>query len=259
MVKGNMSRVWKEFQSYWTGTETYEALKIYIDMNFDGLKEAVIEMLGGGRCKVNTRQFQNDMTTFHKKDDVLTLLIHLGYLTFDKKSGEAFIPNREISQEFLNAVDGSGWNGLIEALNRSEELLRNVWAMDERAVAEGIAVIHSETASMLKYNNENSLTCALLIAFYSAKAYYMNPILELPAGKGFADVVYLPQRNVDKPALLAELKWNKSAMGAVSQIKERQYTSWIQGYTGRILLIGVNYDKKKGHTCAIEEYVIEKQ
>ena len=87
----------------------------------------------------------------------------------------------------------------------------------------------------------------------------MNPILELPAGKGFADVVYLPQRNVDKPALLAELKWNKSAMGAVSQIKERQYTSWIQGYTGRILLIGVNYDKKKGHTCAIEEYVIEKQ
>lgn len=251
--------IWKEFQSYWTGTETYEALKIYIDMNFDGLKEAVIEMLGGGRCKVNTRQFQNDMTTFHKKDDVLTLLIHLGYLTFDKKSGEAFIPNREISQEFLNAVDGSGWNGLIEALNRSEELLRNVWAMDERAVAEEIAVIHSETASMLKYNNENSLTCALLIAFYSAKAYYMNPILELPAGKGFADVVYLPQRNVDKPALLAELKWNKSAMGAVSQIKERQYTSWIQGYTGRILLIGVNYDKKKGHTCAIEEYVIEKQ
>ena len=73
---------WKKIKSYWTGTETYEALKVYIDMNFDGLKEAVTTMLGNGRCRINTRKFQNDMTTFATKDDVLTLLVHLGYLTF---------------------------------------------------------------------------------------------------------------------------------------------------------------------------------
>ena len=115
--------LWKDFQSYWTGTETYEALKVYIDMNFDGLKEAVIEMLGGKPCKINIRQFQNDMTTFKTKDDVITLLIHLGYLTYDKRKNIAWIPNREVSQEFLNAVDGAGWNGLIQALHSSEELL----------------------------------------------------------------------------------------------------------------------------------------
>ena len=104
---------WKEFQSYWTGTETYEALKIYIDLNFDRLKEAIIEMLGNGRCKINTRKFQNDMTTLKTRDDVLTLLIHLGYLTYDKKASTVYIPNQEIAQEFMNAVEEPGWDEVI--------------------------------------------------------------------------------------------------------------------------------------------------
>ena len=245
--------MWKEFQSYWTGTETYEALKIYIDLDYDGLKKAVMEMLSGGRCKINIRHFQNDMTTFKTKDDVITLLIHLGYLTYDRSNRTAFIPNREISQEFLNAMDGSGWNGLIQALNRSEELLQYTWALDGKAVAEGVEAIHNETASILKYNDENSLTCTVLMAYYSAKVYYMDPIMEFPTGKGFADIVYLPRRNIDRPALVIELKWNKSTDGAIAQIKERKYASWIRGYTGTLLLVAVNYDEKKGHTCVIEE------
>lgn len=249
--------MWKEFQSYWTGTETYEALKIYIDLDFDGLKKAVIEMLSGGRCKINIRHFQNDMTTFKTKDDVITLLIHLGYLTYDRRECAAFVPNREISQEFLNAMDGSEWNELIRALNRSEELLQRTWALDGNAIAAGVGAIHSETASILKYNDENSLTCTVLMAYYSAKACYLNPIMELPSGKGFADIVYLPRRNVDRPALVIELKWNKSAKGAIAQIKERRYASWIQGYTGDILLVAINDDEKKGHTCVIEEYAKE--
>lgn len=112
---------WKEVQSYWIGTETYEALKIYIDMNFDGLKETITMMLGNAHCKVNTRKFQNDMTTFKTKDDVLTLLVHLGYLTYDKKKNEVFIPNQEITQEFMNAIEEPEWSGLSEALGRSEE------------------------------------------------------------------------------------------------------------------------------------------
>ena len=90
------------------------------------------------------------------------------------------------------------------------------------------------------------------MAYYSAKAYYMNPLLELPSGKGYADVVYLPKRNVDKPALVVELKWNKSAQGAIAQIKERKYASWVENYTGEILLVGISYDENKGHACIIE-------
>lgn len=246
---------WKEFQSYWTGTETYEALKIYIDMNFDGLKEAIIEMLSNGHCIIDPSTFQNDMTTFQIKDDVLTLLVHLGYLTYNKESQEVSIPNQEVAQEFMRVIKVGGWEGLVRAIENSEDLLKKTWMMDNTAVADGIAKIHQETASMLKYNNENSLTCVILMAYYSARIYYMNPIMELPSGKGFADVVYLPKRNADYPALIIELKWDKSAEGAIAQIKNKEYTDWIKDYSGDILLIGVNYNTKdKKHECTIEKW-----
>ena len=128
--------------------------------------------------------------------------------------------------------------------------------MDGDAVAEGMSAIRNETSSVLKYNHESSLTSAVLMAYYSAKAYYVNPIMEFPSGKGFADVVYLPKRNVDRPALVIELKWDKTADGAIRQIKEKEYASWIEGYTGDILLVGINYDKEeKTHECLIEKYV----
>ena len=244
-------------KSYWTGTETYEALKAYIELDFDGLKEAVVEMLGNARCSIDPSTCQNDMTTFKTKDDVLTLLIHLGYLSFDEMSSEAFIPNQEIAQEFLRSVKTGGWDGVVQALKRSDSLLQSTWKMDGNGVARGVEAIHNETASILKYNDENSLTCTVLMAYYSAKAYYMNPVLELPSGKGFADVVYLPKRDVDKPALVVELKWKQSAEGAIVQIKDRQYASWIEGYTGEILLVGICYDEKKGHECVIERHVKE--
>lgn len=79
--------------------------------------------------------------------------------------------------------------------------------------------------------------------------------MELPSGKGFADVVYLPRKDECCPALVVELKWKKSAKGAVEQIKEKQYAAWIQEYTGDVLLIGISYDEKKGHECVIEKYV----
>ena len=242
-------------KSYWTGTETYEALKVYIDLDFDGLREAVVGMLGGARCRVDATTSQNDMTTFKTKDDVLTLLIHLGYLAYDEDTEEAFIPNQEIAQEYMRAIKVGGWGGLTEALNCSEQLLRSTWALDGEAVAAGMSAIHDETASLLKYNNENSLTCTVLMAYYSTKAYYMNPIMELPSGKGYADVVYLPKRGIGRPALVVELKWNKSARGAIAQIKDRQYAAWIADYTGDILLVGINYDKKsKEHACLIETW-----
>lgn len=132
--------------------------------------------------------------------------------------------------------------------------MQSTWAMDGSAVAKGMAAIHSETASVLKYNNENSLTCAILMAYYSAKAYYMNPVMELPSGKGYADVVYLPKRNVDKPALVVELKWNKSIEGAIAQIKKKKYAAWIEEYTGDILLVGISYGRDKEHRCIIEKH-----
>lgn len=240
------------FDNYWNQTETYEALKIYIHMNFDGLKDAVVRMLGGERVPIHTGTFSNDMMTFQGKDDVLTLLIHLGYLSYRLTDQTAIIPNKEVSQEYVNAISTMGWNEVIRSVETSKELLEALWAMDENAVAEGINRAHQEI-SILQYNNENALSCTIGLAFYFAREYY-TIVRELPSGKGFADICFLPRKMYgDKPAAVIELKWDKSAAGAIEQIKEKQYVSALNDYSGNLLLAGINYDKKtKEHTCVIE-------
>ncbi len=251
VVAAMKSRV---LSNYWTATETYEALKIYIDMDFDGLRTEIVQMLGGERVKVNTFSFQNDMRNLKTKDDVLTLLIHLGYLGYDSEKKEAFIPNKEIMGEFENAMSVSGWPNVMRVLNASEQLLEDTLQGDERRVAEGLDRAHMEAASILTYNDENSLSCAIGLAYYSARKDY-RLIRELPAGHGFADIVFLPLPSVDKPALVVELKYDKTADAAIRQIKDRCYTQALEGYTGEILLVGINYakgNKNKPHSCIIE-------
>jgi len=243
----------EEFHSYWTSTETYEALKVYIDMNFDGLKDSIINMLGGGRCIIDTGSFQNDMTSFKGKDNVLTLLVHLGYLSYDEESKEAFIPNEEVRGEFVRAVKNGGWEEVAKAIDESERLLDATLKQDENAVAEGIDRVHMENTSILAYNDENSLSCVITLAYYSARKDYFI-IRELPSGKGFADVAFIPRKNCDKPAMIVELKWDDLAENAVSQIKDRKYDNVLKEYVGEILLVGIDYDKKtKKHTCIIEK------
>ncbi len=243
----------KHFSSYWTSTETYEALKIYMDMDFDGLRQDIVQMLGGGRIVVNTLSFQNDMNNFKAKDDVLTLLIHLGYLGYDSETKEAFIPNKEIMGEFENAMSTGGWQEVMCVLKASEKLLKDTLLRDEKSVAAGLDLAHSEVASMLAYNDENSLSCAIGLAYYSARKDY-RLMRELPTGRGFADIVFWPLPSVNKPALVVELKYDQTARSAIEQIKDRQYTKALEGYAGEILLVGINYDKKdKTHSCIIEE------
>lgn len=242
-----------KFGTYWNQTETYEALKIYIQMDMDGLKDAVVRMLAGEEIPVNTGTFSNDMTTFAMKDDVLTLLVHLGYLTYDSTRGVVAIPNKEVSQEYVNAIRTMDWHEVIHSVEASKRLLESLWAMDGRAVAEGIDRAHREI-SILQYNDENSLSCTIHLAFYFAREYY-TIIRELPSGKGFADICFIPRKLYgDKPAVVIELKWDKSASGAIDQIKERDYVDALKEYEGNILLAGINYDRQtKTHTCEIEK------
>ena len=147
----------------------------------------------------------------------------------------------------------------MRVLNSSEKLLEATLRGDEKSVADGLDKAHTEVASILTYNDENSLGCAIGLAYYSARKDY-KLIREMPAGKGFADVVFLPLPHTDKPALVVELKYDKSADAAIGQIKDRQYMQVFDGYCGEILLVGINYnseDKDKPHSCVIER--IEKQ
>ena len=244
----------QDFSSYWTSTETYDALKIYIDMDFGGLRSDIVQMLGGERVRVNTLSFQNDMRNFKVKDDVLTLLIHLGYLGYDSEKEEAFIPNKEIIREFENAMSVGGWSEVMNVLKASEKLLEATLNGEEESVAEALDRAHMEVASILTYNDENSLGAAIGLAYYSARKDY-RLIRELPTGRGFADIVFLPLPAVNKPALVVELKYDKSAQAAIRQIKDKHYTQALEGYAGEILLVGINYDREKAdkqHSCVIE-------
>ncbi len=242
------------YDNFWNKTETFEALRDYIVLNYRGLRDTVTELLAGTRKKINTTAFTNDMTTFSSADDVLTLLIHLGYLGYDFKKKEVFIPNSEIASEFCNAVESARWENVTDAIKKSDALLAATINRDVSAVAAGLEAAHMET-SLLTYNDENALSCTIALAYYCAREYYM-PFREFPSGKGFADIVYIPRKNhPDKPALVIELKWDKSAQGAIQQIKNRCYVESLKGYHGNLLLVGINYDQKtKKHQCLIEPY-----
>ena len=241
----------RKFNNYWTKTETYEALKVYIDLNQDGLRDKIVQMIAGEKVSVNPDKFQNDMTTFHSADDVLTLLVHLGYLTYDEQNRVVWIPNGEVRQEFINSIEDGGWEPVVQAIHSSEKLLQATLSGDEETVAELIEQVHQANVSILKYNNENALSCVISLAYYSAQKNYTLH-REMPAGKGFADIVFEPNRNCNLPALIVELKWGHSAEEAVEQIKRKDYLDCLQNYHGEVLLVGVNYDKEKHHTCKIE-------
>ena len=249
--------LWGDFQSYWSKTGTFESIRPFINMDFDGLRAAIIEMIAGASVEVDTLSFQNDMVTFESKDDVLTLLIHLGYLAYNQVKKTAFIPNEEIRQEFISATRNKKWSEMLEFEQQSRALLEATLDMEEEEVASGIERIHEEYASVIQYHDENSLSSVLSIAYLSAMQYYFKPIRELPTGRGFADFVFIPKVEyaADYPALLVELKWNKNARTALQQIREKNYPQSLLRYTGDILLVGINYDKKsKEHQCVIEEY-----
>ena len=245
------------FKSYWSETASYDAIVPLINMNYDGLKTSIIEMLSGDTIKVNTTTFRNDTVNFKSKDDVLTYLIHLGYIGYDEVKNSAFIPNEEIRQELKNAVESKRWNEFDSFQQESENLLDTTLEMDSRKVAEQIEKIHSQYVSVIQYNNENSLSSVLTIAYLSSMQYYYKPIREMPSGRGFADFVYLPKPEYtdEYPALVVELKWNKNAKTAMQQIKDKKYTESLSDYTGNILMVGINYDKSgKKHECIIEKY-----
>ena len=246
----------KRFSNYWTQTETYEALAKYITMNFDGLHETIEKLLAGQEQPVDTRTFSNDMVTFENKDDILTLLIHLGYLGYRSDKKTAYVPNKEIYDEFVTSMKAKGlWKETIDAVLKSKKLLADTLAGKADIVADCIRLVHEKNSSVLNYNNEQSLRFIVLIAYFYAREQY-NIIQELPSGEGFADIVFIPKPFIDAnayPPMVVELKWNKTAEAAIAQIKNKKYPDALEGYDN-ILLVGINYDKdSKEHECVIEK------
>ena len=247
-----------EIDNYWNETETYEALRQYIDWNFDGLKEDITILMGGGKVLVDITGYQNDMTTFHSKDDILTMLIHLGYLGYERDTRELFIPNREVLQVFKSSTKSREWTVSFRAFENSRKLLRATWEGDYETVAELLEAAHDKTGNKT-YHSEAGLAYAVQLAYYAAQDLY-TIIPELDTGKGYADLAFIPkQPNI--PAMLIELKYDESADTAIRQIHRQKYPDRLELYKGNLILVGINYDRKtsntettfKHHSCLIEK------
>ena len=248
---------YKKFISYWTKTETFESLQEYIDMNMEGLRDDIVKLIAGEDVIVDVSTFSNDMVTFHSKDDVLTLLIHLGYLAIKGSTNLGVIvhiPNEEIKLEFKTCVKNNNrYAGVYDLIKNTDVLLNDIWSLNSEAVAKIFDEAHQDHTSILTYNNENSLANVIAISLFLSTTNTYNVVRELPTGKGYADLVYLPKPGVNKPALLIELKYDKSAQTAITQIKEKNYLQFFKDYKGEVLLVGINYSKDtKTHQCIIE-------
>ena len=252
----------EDFDSYWTQTSAAESLMGYISLDFDGLSKTVADLIGGGEAEVYTKGFSNDLVTFRNRDDVLTLLIHLGYLAYKETTDKVYIPNEEIRMEFAKTVRKVNRSDTIRRVRESDQLISDTVHGKADAVAAQIEKIHAEETP-LHYNNEQALRSVIKRAYFSFGDEYIL-FEELPAGDGYADMVYLPKKGSLLPALVIELKWNKTAEGAIQQIKNRHYPEAIERYGGDILLVGINYEKDapagtRKHSCLIEKYRIEKE
>ena len=240
-------------RSYWQKTSAAESLMTYINMDFEGLQETISRLISGEEVEVDTDLFENDFESFKSRDDVLTLLIHLGYLTWQEDDGTARIPNEEVRIEFRKILKGTNVNRKwMELLGRSEKLLEDTIAEDAEAVAKAVEEIRDSQYAPTYYNDEQALRYVIKFAYIAALDQYLK-VEELPSGKGIADVVYLPKRNSMLPALVVELKWNKTSEGAIRQIMEKNYPAVLEGYGGEVVMAGINYDvEKKVHSCLIE-------
>ena len=253
---------YKKYISYRTKTETFESLQEYIDMNMEGLRDDIVKLIAGEEVIVDVSTFSNDMVTFHSKDDVLTLLIHLGYLAIKGSTNLGVIvhiPNEEIKLEFKTCVKNNNrYAGVYDLIKNTDVLLNDIWSLNSEAVAKIFDEAHQDHTSILTYNNENSLANVIAISLFLSTTNTYNVVRELPTGKGYADLVYLPKPGVNKPALLIELKFDKSAQTAITQIKEKNYLQFFKDYKGEVLLVGINYSKgTKTHQCIIEKAKID--
>ena len=243
----------RNYNSFWTRTASFTTIEQYIKIDADRVREKIISMLNGESVLVEVTSFRNDMKNVENSDDVLTLLVHLGYLSYDPDTQKVRIPDSEVAGEFRLAIGSAGWGEVSQAIKDSLKLLDKTVEGDNEYVSNAFDTYRFQASSILKYNDENSMACAIRLAYYAAISFY-KVIREMPAGKGFADMVFVPIQKSTRPAIVVELKYDKTAKAAIDQIKEKNYPECLKGVSNKILLVGINYDKAEGkHQVVIEE------
>lgn len=246
----------KQFADYWGQTSSYAVISDRLGSNFDGMRDDVVSMMSGENIHVDAGRYVNTMDGFVSKDDAFTFLMHTGYLAYNLEDGTCRIPNNEIRKEWERALaDDSNYETTDRIIKASRQLLNDTWAGNEQAVARALDASHINVTSNRSYNNKDALQSAIYLAYIDALNEY-TVVKEMTAGKGFADLTYIPVKQGSHPAMIIELKRNKSTESALKQIEEKRYFDSLIHYQGNLLFVGINYDESsKTHTCRISRFL----
>ena len=248
-------------KSYWSGTSSNEEVVRLINMDFDGVKNDILNLIEGGKVVFDCGNFQNDMVTIENKNDIFSLLVCLGYLGCSNIEGDnnnfkiAYVPNKEIKQALVSIIRTQEWYERMETIKRSENLLKAILELDGTTVGQLIQDVHNSPAvTLLDYNDEESLTyCVMTGLLWSTLGKYISR-REEQAGKGRTDLVYEPILNGTTPLILIEFKYDGSAEEAIAQIKKQEYFKRYTRQYRDIIIVGINYSTKtKDHQCLIEK------
>ncbi|MBQ8706901.1 MAG: AAA family ATPase [Succinivibrionaceae bacterium] len=244
----------------WSGTASNEEVLRLINMNFMNVRNDIVNLIQGAQIPFNCKTFKNDMVSIKHRNHVFSLLVCLGYLgcanagAYDRL---AYVPNREIRSALVDLVEEQPWADSIEIIKQSDRMFDAIRQMDGVTVAELMTEIHnSRDVSMLKYNSEEALVSCLITGLRWRTCSGYDCIREMPSGKGFADLIYVPVSKPDLPIMIIEFKCGRSAQEALDQIrKKRYYSRYLEGnYPNDILLLGISYDPEaKEHECLIEK------
>jgi len=252
-----------DIKNYWNKSETFTELSNQINMNFEGLKEDIALLMNNreNNIRINISKYKNDIEYFETKDEILTNLVHLGYLAYDSEKKSVYIPNNEVNENFNNCTDNNADYTLLQKIIRnSKKLLKATWDMEEDVVAKALEKCHNLVNNKV-YNNEPALGFSIQYAYIYANVYY-TLFPEIDSGKGYADFIFIPYNREVCPAMVVELKYKKKVNTAIDQIKAMDYPDRLEGYKDNILLVCINYDNElksnnknyKHHTCKIEKH-----
>ncbi|MBQ0000561.1 MAG: AAA family ATPase [Clostridiales bacterium] len=238
-------------RNYWTETGPMTEIEDCIKNNIDAVREDLVQLVSGNSIEIKLSGYSAANLSLESRDEILSAMVVFGFLSYHDQILR--IPNHELMEKFQRVLAIKGMGKVKQIVDRSEELLKATIAMDAKKVASVMEDIHDTEVPFLQYNDENSLSCVITLAYLAARDYYAVT-REEKSGKGFCDYLFIPYKK-DRPAIILELKYGKTAEDAISQIKKKNYVQRVKDIK-EVLFVGINYNKEdKCHECIIEKYM----
>lgn len=246
-----------QLRNYWTSSGTYDSIFHYIKHNLSDVQDDLTLLFAGGAIPADVQEYAAVSMQLSTKDEIYSAMVVYGLLTYEQ--GAVSIPNKELMDSYASMMKKERSLGYIYNLaNASKKMLAVTLAGDTETMVDILTCAHDTESPIFSYNSEIELAAVVNLVYLAARDSYRIE-REDKAGKGYADFIFYPEQK-DADALILELKVNSTPAAALQQIKDKNYVLRFKGklaespkYTGRILGVGISYNKKtKKHACQVE-------